>query len=94
MIVGSPVNRWLGPLDVVAKTLLLRQVIRRKLVLLMAAAKRDDLLVLKELVETGRVKPVIDRMYPLSETAEAMRHLEAGRARGKLVLDVDQAEMS
>jgi NADPH:quinone reductase-like Zn-dependent oxidoreductase len=49
---------------------------------------RDDLMTLKELVETGRVTPVIDRTYPLSETAEAFRYLDQGHARGKVVIAV------
>jgi NADPH:quinone reductase-like Zn-dependent oxidoreductase len=53
---------------------------------LLARLNRDDLLVLKELVEAGKVTPAIDRTYPLSEAAEAIRHLEASHARGKTVL--------
>lgn len=45
-------------------------------------------MVLKELIEAGKVTPVIDRTYPLSETAEAVRYLEAGHARGKVVSTV------
>jgi NADPH:quinone reductase-like Zn-dependent oxidoreductase len=56
----------------------------------MAKANRHDLLVLKELVEAGKVKPVIDKRFPLSETAEAMRYLGAGHARGKVIITVDQ----
>jgi NADPH:quinone reductase-like Zn-dependent oxidoreductase len=47
-----------------------------------------DLLFLKELLEAGKVVPVIDRCYPLSETADAIRYLETGRARGKVVITV------
>jgi NADPH:quinone reductase-like Zn-dependent oxidoreductase len=50
---------------------------------------QKDLLVLKELIEAGKVKPVIDRRYTLSETAEAMRYLGAGHARGKVVITVE-----
>jgi NADPH:quinone reductase-like Zn-dependent oxidoreductase len=53
-----------------------------------SAANQDDLITLKELVEAGRVTPVIDRMYPLSETAEAFRYLDQGHARGKVVIVV------
>jgi NADPH:quinone reductase-like Zn-dependent oxidoreductase len=49
---------------------------------------KDDLQFLKELTEAGKVKPVIDRTYPLSEAAEAIRYLEEGRARGKVVITV------
>jgi NADPH:quinone reductase-like Zn-dependent oxidoreductase len=46
------------------------------------------LIVLKELVEAGRVTPVIDRTYPLTETAAAFRYLDQGHARGKVVIVV------
>ena len=49
---------------------------------------QKDLLFIGELLETGQVVPVIDRRYPLSETAEAMRYLEEGHARGKVVITV------
>jgi len=49
---------------------------------------RDDLLYMKDLVEAGKVKPVIDRTYPLAETAEAFCYYDKGRSRGKVVLTV------
>jgi NADPH:quinone reductase-like Zn-dependent oxidoreductase len=51
-----------------------------------AGTPHDDLLVIKDLLETGRVVSVIDRTFPLSETAEAIRYLEQGHARGKVVI--------
>ena len=53
-----------------------------------AVPKREDLLFIRELLEAGKVVPVIDRRYPLSETAEAIRYLEAGHARGKVIITV------
>jgi len=50
----------------------------------------SDLVLLTSLVEAGKVKPVIDRRYPLSEVAEAMRYLGAGHAKGKVVITVNQ----
>jgi NADPH:quinone reductase-like Zn-dependent oxidoreductase len=44
---------------------------------------------IKELLEAGKVVPMIDRRYPLSETAEALRYLEEGHARGKVVITVE-----
>jgi NADPH:quinone reductase-like Zn-dependent oxidoreductase len=55
-----------------------------------AQENKKDLLTLKELLETGKIVPVIDRCYPLSETAEAIRYLETGHARGKVVITVAQ----
>ena len=49
---------------------------------------KADLLLLKEMIETGKVTPVIDRQYSLSEVPEALRYLEKGHARGKVVISV------
>jgi len=54
----------------------------------MASTAHENLLTLKGLLETGKIVPVIDRRYPLSETAEAIRYLEAGHAQGKVVITV------
>jgi NADPH:quinone reductase-like Zn-dependent oxidoreductase len=55
-----------------------------------AKANKKDLMILKELLEAGKIVPVIDRTYSLSETAEAIRYLETGHARGKVIITVDQ----
>ena len=49
---------------------------------------QEDLQFLSELIETGKLTPVIDRTYPLSEAPEAIRHLEEGHAKGKTVITV------
>jgi len=54
-----------------------------------ASPNKKDLVIIKELLEAGKVVPVIDRQYPLAETAEAIRYLEAGHARGKVVITVE-----
>ncbi len=54
-----------------------------------AKTSQSDLVILKELLEAGKIVPVIDRRYPLSETAEALRYLGAGHARGKVVITVE-----
>ena len=60
----------------------------QKIGVLMARQSNKDLDFISELIEGDKVKPVIDRSYPLSETAEAIRYLETGRAKGKVVITV------
>jgi NADPH:quinone reductase-like Zn-dependent oxidoreductase len=72
----------------VFKAFLLPLVMRQQQRPFVSTPNHADLIALKELVEAGRVTPVIDRRYPLSETAEAFRHLDEGHARGKVVIVV------
>jgi NADPH:quinone reductase-like Zn-dependent oxidoreductase len=60
----------------------------KKMCFVGAKLNKKDLVVLKDLLETGKVVPVIDRRYPLSDVAEALRYLEQGHARGKVVITV------
>jgi len=53
------------------------------------AADKEDIAFLIELIEAGKVTPVIDRTYPLSETPEAFRYLDEGHAQGKVVITVE-----
>lgn len=53
-----------------------------------ASVNQDDLVILRDLLETGKIKSVIDRCYPLSETADAIRYLETKRVRGKVIITV------
>ncbi len=76
---GGPLVRMLGGL---VRSRLLKQ----RVVGFIAKVTKEYLMTLKELIEAGKVTPVIDRTYPLSETAEAIRYLETGRARGKVVI--------
>lgn len=58
----------------------------RKMRSFIAKYTKEDLVLLKGLIEAGKVRPVIDRTYPLTETAEAIRYLERGHAQGKVVI--------
>ncbi len=58
----------------------------KKLTFLMLRLNQEDLVFIKELIETGKIKPVIDRSYPLNEVAEALRYYGEGHARGKVVI--------
>ena len=60
----------------------------QKLGTFIASENNEDLIVLKGLIESGQVTPAIDRTYPLSEVAAAIRYMEEGHARGKVVITV------
>ncbi len=87
--IGAPSGgRLLGPLVRTARLMAYSLFVRQSLRTFVSSERRDDLLVLSGLVESGDVTPVIDRTYPLSEVPEAMRYLEEGHAAGKLVIQV------
>jgi NADPH:quinone reductase-like Zn-dependent oxidoreductase len=58
----------------------------------MAKRSKEDLAILRDLMEAGKVTPVVDRRYRLSEVPEAIRYLEEGHARGKVVITVEHDE--
>ena len=61
---------------------------RQKLGTFVSSENREGLIVLKDLIESGKVRPVIDRTYPLAGVPEAIRYLEGGHAQGKVVITV------
>ncbi|MFE6337302.1 NAD(P)-dependent alcohol dehydrogenase [Streptomyces sp. NPDC057798] len=78
----------LGPMGLFLRRRLAAPFTRQRLVELPARRSRENLATLKELAEAGRIAPVIERTYPLSEAAEAIRHLEVEHARAKIVVTV------
>jgi NADPH:quinone reductase-like Zn-dependent oxidoreductase len=87
---GGPNDGGLiGPLGRPVKALLLSPFISQKMGMLMAELNKKDLTILGDLMQSGKVTPVIDRTYPLSQIAEAIRYLEQGHARGKVVITVE-----
>lgn len=90
VIVGGPGGgAWLGPLAQPIKAFIAAPFVSQKLVMVMAGLNTGDLEILRGLMESGKVTPVIDRRYPLSEVPAAMRYLEQGHARGKVVIDME-----
>jgi NADPH:quinone reductase-like Zn-dependent oxidoreductase len=86
---GEGGGRWLGGFDrMILRAPAMSAFSRQRLRPLVSKERRADLLVLKELIEAGKVTPVIDRTYPLREAPEAIRYLEQGHARGKVVIRV------
>jgi NADPH:quinone reductase-like Zn-dependent oxidoreductase len=90
VIVGAnfPSNKGLGPLSHIIGTRLVAVGRSQTVKLVMAKINKEDLLVLQELLEAGKMRSVIDRRYELSQTLDAMRYLGEGHARGKVVITV------
>ena len=89
VVVGGPnKGRWIGPFGRTIRMLLQSPAVSQRMVSFLAHQNRDDLAVLRELLDAGKVTPVIDRAYRLNQVAEAVRYLETGHARGKVVITV------
>jgi NADPH:quinone reductase-like Zn-dependent oxidoreductase len=88
LLVGAADGRWVGPMLPPLKALLLSRFVRQKLIFFISKRSQADLLFLKDLIEAGKVTPVIDRSYPLSDVPKAIRYLEEGHARGKVVITI------
>ena len=85
---GDSTGRLIGPMNRMVKAAALSTFIRQDLRPLTTKRSREDLELLRTLIEDGTLTPVIERTYDLSQTAEAVRHLETGRVRGKLAISV------
>ena len=85
---GRSGHRWFGSLGRFAKLIVISPFVSHLHPFRGTKDPGDRLVVLKELIEAGKLTPVIDTTFPLSETPEAIRYLESGRARGKVVITV------
>ncbi|MFY0579985.1 NAD(P)-dependent alcohol dehydrogenase [Cystobacter fuscus] len=83
---GSPGGNWIGPVVWMLGVMLAGMFGGQKMTSLMAMPRREDLLVLRSLIEAGKVTPVIERRYALRETAAALSHVAEGHAQGKTVI--------
>ncbi|MEA2229752.1 MAG: hypothetical protein QOF04_3382, partial [Solirubrobacteraceae bacterium] len=89
VIVGGETDgRLLGGSDRQIRAHLLSPLVSQKLGTFIASENADDLMVLRDLIEAGKVAPAVDRTYPLSEAPAAIRHMQDGHARGKVVVSV------
>jgi len=87
--VGGPkTNRWVGALGRRLRVALAARTGSRKAPIFVASPNKQDLLVLRDLIESGRVMPFIERRYPLGELAEAIDYVAQGHAHGKIVVTV------
>lgn len=77
-----------GPMGLILRGQALSRFVRHRLLVLTATPSKENLAALRELAESGKITPVIDRTYPLSEVPEAIRYLEVEHARAKVVITV------
>jgi NADPH:quinone reductase-like Zn-dependent oxidoreductase len=85
---GETAGRWLGGNDRQVRALVLSRFVGQTLTTFVAKENHEDLLVLKELIEAGKLTPAIDRAFPLAEAGQAISYLLDGHVRGKVVITV------
>ncbi|GAB4499997.1 MAG: NAD(P)-dependent alcohol dehydrogenase [Anaerolineales bacterium] len=85
---GQKGNKFIGPLANALRLRISALGASQTVAFFIANFSRDDLNLLRELVESGKVKPVVEKVYPLAQAADAMKHLGTGHAHGKIVLKV------
>lgn len=88
VLCGGGGGPWLGPVTQLLSALVLSRFVRPRMVPFVAHIGSEDLSILAEMIEGGKIRPIIDRIYPLSETGDAVGYVEAGHARGKVVIAV------
>ena len=86
VIVGGPSGNWIGPLKRPIAVMLTNPFVDQQQIVLLARLRNKDMAEVARLVQTGDVKPVIDRRFPLADVADAIRYSEEGRARGKIMI--------
>jgi NADPH:quinone reductase-like Zn-dependent oxidoreductase len=79
---------WLGIVARLLVVIVRSRLLRQRVVFYVASARREDLAYLKELIEAGKLRPAIDRTYPLSDAREAVRYAMSGQGRAKVVITV------
>jgi NADPH:quinone reductase-like Zn-dependent oxidoreductase len=89
---GSGAKDWQGLFGMMTrmfKTLFVKPFVSQEMAMMLTDPKQNDLFVLADLMQSGKVKPVIDRTYKLEQVADAIRYVEAGHARGKVIITVE-----
>ncbi|MGH8823594.1 MAG: NAD(P)-dependent alcohol dehydrogenase [Jiangellaceae bacterium] len=88
LVGGEGGGRWIGGMERQVQAIAISPFVRQGLKMFIAREHYEELQVLTELIEAGKVTPVIDRTFPLSEAPQAIRYLDEGQARGKIVITV------
>src|SRR3954447_20503557 len=85
---GSPDGRLFGPIGAILRVIVVNAFVRQRLRPLLDTWEREHLLAVADLIEAGKLTPVLGRTYPLADTAAGLRYVEDGHARGKVVITV------
>lgn len=86
IVVGGSDGRWIGLLARSIKALVLSRFVSQNLVMFLTRPSKEDLIIMREIMKAGKVTPIIDKRYRLNEVPEAIRYLEEGHPRGKVVI--------
>ncbi len=89
IIIGGAKGNWLGPMMGPIKALMLSPFVGQEFVMLLAKLDKDDLTIIGDLMQAGKVTAVIDRRYRLRDVPAAIRYSEEGHARGKIIIDLE-----
>src|SRR6185295_18502387 len=88
VLVGAPGRGLIGPLRAALGAFAIKPFVKQHVEMMLTRSARADLALIGGLIAAGTITPMIDRRYPLRDSAEAIRHLEDGHVRGKVVIDV------
>ena len=88
-MVGGPSGNWIDPFPRVLRMLASRPFVSQDMRFFLSELKQQDLSVLRDLIESKQVMPVIDRRYRMQDIGAAIAYLESGRARGKVVITAE-----
>lgn len=89
LVGAADMGQWIDPVEDFIEPMVLSRFTSRRFVAFISHLSQADLVTLRDLIQAGKVMPVIDRRYPLDETAAALRYAETQHLRGKVVIDVD-----
>jgi NADPH:quinone reductase-like Zn-dependent oxidoreductase len=89
VMIGGPSGRWIAPFPRVIAMMVKKRFGDQDVRFFISEVNQKDLTILRDLIQSGKIKPVIDRRYSLSEVPKAIEYLETGRARGKVVIIVE-----
>ena len=87
VIVGGEAGKWTG-VGRQLRAVALSPFVPQRLAMFVNKERHEDLDAVRQLIEAGQVTPIVDRVYSLAEVPDALRHLEAGKARGKIAISI------